>query len=86
MFEVLYFFIQTFLKLTNQKTNQEIIFVADAASNKFDLVRIQTFFVQSIYKSKKKSEYKSVSFFFGCRILVTVPVNLGTSLESTAWS
>eukprot|EP00105_Crassostrea_gigas_P035715 XP_019919863.1 PREDICTED: dolichyl-diphosphooligosaccharide--protein glycosyltransferase subunit 2 [Crassostrea gigas] len=28
---------QTFLKLTNQKTNQEIIFVADAASNKFDL-------------------------------------------------
>lgn len=31
---------QTFLKLTNQKTNQEIIFVADAASNKFDLVRL----------------------------------------------
>lgn len=28
---------QTFLKLTNQNTNQEIVFVADAASNKFDL-------------------------------------------------
>ncbi|XP_062570378.1 dolichyl-diphosphooligosaccharide--protein glycosyltransferase subunit 2-like [Saccostrea cucullata] len=28
---------QTFLKLTNKETNQEIIFVADAASNKFDL-------------------------------------------------